>query len=200
VRSRFGDVAGTVHIGHSLADTTAQVRIATAGIDTGVAMRDTHLRSPEFFDVVRHPVMTFRGFDVHRHADHYTSFTTAVGSSLDDLPLVMPSTQLREVVVGTGVALRIVNRETGATRARMALTPAGVVRVGGVGAIAADVACATVELLGDIGNLRIKECGDPECTRIFIDRSRGGNRHWCGMEECCNRVKAAAYRSRKAKV
>ena len=126
--------------------------------------------------------------------------TTAVGSSLDDLPLVMPSTQLREVVVGTGVALRIVNRETGATPARMALTPAGVVRVGGVGAIAADVACAAVELLGDIGNLRIKECGDPECTRIFIDRSRGGNRHWCGMEECGNRVKAAAYRSRKAKV
>jgi predicted RNA-binding Zn ribbon-like protein len=96
--------------------------------------------------------------------------------------------------------LRVVNKETGATPARMSLSPDGVVRLGGVGAIAADVACSAVELLGDIGNLPIKECGDPECTRIFIDRSRGGNRQWCGMEECGNRVKAAAYRSRKAKV
>jgi polyisoprenoid-binding protein YceI len=72
VRGRFGDVVGTVHIGHDLTETTAQLRISAAGIDTGVAMRDEHLRSPEFFDVTRHPVITFRGFDVHQHADHYT--------------------------------------------------------------------------------------------------------------------------------
>jgi len=42
-----------------------------------------------------------------------------------------------------------------------------------------------------------KECGRPTCTRIYLDRSRGARRAWCGMDECGNRVKAAAYRARK---
>ncbi|WP_256862954.1 CGNR zinc finger domain-containing protein [Microbispora sp. GKU 823] len=45
--------------------------------------------------------------------------------------------------------------------------------------------------------VRVRECARPECTRLFVDRSRGGTRHWCGMEECGNRVKAANYRYRK---
>lgn len=93
--------------------------------------------------------------------------------------------------------LRLVNEETGATPVRMSLTPAGVARVGDAAAIASDVARSAVRLLGDIGELRVRECGREECTRIFIDRSRSGNRHWCGMEECGNRVKAANYRTRK---
>lgn len=94
--------------------------------------------------------------------------------------------------------LRVVNRETGGTPARMSLTATGVERVGGAGAIAADVARSAVTLLGDLPDAPVKECVDPECTRLFLDRSRGGNRQWCGMEECGNRVKAAAYRARKA--
>lgn len=43
----------------------------------------------------------------------------------------------------------------------------------------------------------LKECGNPECTRIYIDRSRGMRRQWCGMESCGNRIKAAAYCARK---
>ncbi|WP_220506420.1 CGNR zinc finger domain-containing protein [Microbispora sp. H10830] len=45
--------------------------------------------------------------------------------------------------------------------------------------------------------LRIRGCGREECARILVDRSRSGNRHWCGLEECGNRVKAAYYRFRK---
>ncbi|MCX2732120.1 ABATE domain-containing protein [Saccharopolyspora sp. NFXS83] len=44
---------------------------------------------------------------------------------------------------------------------------------------------------------RLKECGRTDCTRIYLDRSRGARRSWCGMDECGNRVKAAAYRARK---
>jgi polyisoprenoid-binding protein YceI len=66
VRGRLGDVAGTVRIGLDPTDTTAEVRIAAASIDTGVPMRDTHLRSPEFFDVVHHPVITFASSQVRR--------------------------------------------------------------------------------------------------------------------------------------
>jgi len=43
----------------------------------------------------------------------------------------------------------------------------------------------------------LKECGRADCTRLYLDRSRGARRTWCGMDECGNRVKAAAYRARK---
>jgi predicted RNA-binding Zn ribbon-like protein len=43
----------------------------------------------------------------------------------------------------------------------------------------------------------LKECSRPECTQIYLDRSRGGRREWCAMDTCGNRVKAAAYRARK---
>jgi predicted RNA-binding Zn ribbon-like protein len=54
-----------------------------------------------------------------------------------------------------------------------------------------------VELLGGPDVPLLKECGNPECTRIYIDRSRGMRRQWRGMESCGNRIKAAAYRARK---
>ncbi|MEH1016247.1 ABATE domain-containing protein [Micromonospora sp. CPCC 206060] len=96
--------------------------------------------------------------------------------------------------------LATVNQAAGAAPARNALTPAGVVRTGDAESIASAVARAAIDLLGEIDTLRVRECGRPGCTRIFVDRSRGGNRQWCGMEECGNRIKAAQYRVRKSRV
>ncbi|MGY0056294.1 CGNR zinc finger domain-containing protein [Streptomyces sp. LZ34] len=59
------------------------------------------------------------------------------------------------------------------------------------------VARHAVELLGGPDVPLLKECGNPVCTRVYIDRSRGMRRQWCGMESCGNRLKAAAYRARK---
>ncbi|NUP42699.1 MAG: hypothetical protein HOY76_38175 [Streptomyces sp.] len=64
----------------------------------------------------------------------------------------------------------------------------------------ATVARHAVELLGGPDVPLLKECGNPECTRVYIDRSRGMRRQWCGMESCGNKVKAAAYRARKKQV
>lgn len=61
----------------------------------------------------------------------------------------------------------------------------------------ATVARQAVELLSGPDVPLLKECGNPECTRIYIDRSRGMRRQWCGMESCGNKIKAAAYRARK---
>ncbi|MFD7441708.1 CGNR zinc finger domain-containing protein [Streptomyces sp. NPDC059909] len=43
----------------------------------------------------------------------------------------------------------------------------------------------------------LKECANPECAQVFIDRSRGSRREWCAMDPCGNKIKAAAYRARK---
>ncbi|MCC3773844.1 ABATE domain-containing protein [Streptomyces sp. UNOB3_S3] len=59
------------------------------------------------------------------------------------------------------------------------------------------VARHAVELLSGEDVPLLKECGNPECTRTYIDRSRGTRRQWCGMESCGNKIKAAAYRARK---
>ncbi|MFJ5774424.1 CGNR zinc finger domain-containing protein [Streptomyces sp. NPDC093094] len=64
----------------------------------------------------------------------------------------------------------------------------------------ATVARRAVELLSGPDVPLLKECGNPECTRVYIDRSRGMRRQWCGMESCGNRIKAAAYRARKRTV
>ncbi|MGV9914660.1 CGNR zinc finger domain-containing protein [Streptomyces tendae] len=61
----------------------------------------------------------------------------------------------------------------------------------------ATVARQAVELLSGPDVPLLKECGNPECTRVYIDRSRGMRRQWCGMESCGNKHKAAAYRARK---
>ncbi|MFE3774602.1 CGNR zinc finger domain-containing protein [Streptomyces sp. NPDC059122] len=59
------------------------------------------------------------------------------------------------------------------------------------------VARHAVELLSGPDVPLLKECGNPECTRVYVDRSRGNRRQWCGMESCGNKLKAAAYRARR---
>ena len=61
VRGRFKDVKGTIEVDEQdTARSTVTVEIAAASIDTGVADRDTHLRSADFLDVETHPLITFR--------------------------------------------------------------------------------------------------------------------------------------------
>lgn len=97
--------------------------------------------------------------------------------------------------------LRALNEAAAGAPPRVSLTAEGIRRVGGATAIGAAVAVAAVELFGTVGGpgtSTVRECALEECTRLFVDRSRAGNRTWCGMEECGNRVKAAAYRARRA--
>lgn len=60
VRGQFSDFTGTVEFDQeSPADSSVSVTIDASSIDTGVADRDEHLRSEDFFDVAQFPEITF---------------------------------------------------------------------------------------------------------------------------------------------
>lgn len=66
VRGRFGSYEGEIVVGDTPEDSSVEVTIDAASIDTGETKRDEHLRSPDFLDVENHPTLTFRSTDVHR--------------------------------------------------------------------------------------------------------------------------------------
>ncbi|MBU5612924.1 YceI family protein [Geomonas azotofigens] len=60
VKGVFGKVSGIVNIDdRDLAKSSVTATIDTTSIDTGVAKRDAHLKSPDFLDVAKYPTMTF---------------------------------------------------------------------------------------------------------------------------------------------
>lgn len=62
---------------------------------------------------------------------------------------------------------------------------------------AAAMATSLAIVLGDTFADRIGVCSAPSCDRVYVDTSRNGTRRFCSTA-CQNRVKAAAFRERKA--
>lgn len=59
IRGRFNTFAGAVRIAERMEDSTMHVIIDAKSIDTGVRMRDDHLRSGDFLDAARFPTVEF---------------------------------------------------------------------------------------------------------------------------------------------
>lgn len=59
IKARFSDIAGRITIERPVERSSVQARIEAASIDTGVKMRDDHLRSADFLDVERYPSIIF---------------------------------------------------------------------------------------------------------------------------------------------
>jgi predicted RNA-binding Zn ribbon-like protein len=75
---------------------------------------------------------------------------------------------------------------TGATR-----------REGTAAQLLATLAADLLDLLAGTDVDNVKRCAHPGCTRLYVDSSRGHNRHWCGMSTCGNKAKVQAFRARQ---
>ncbi|MFI7663859.1 CGNR zinc finger domain-containing protein [Nocardia sp. NPDC049526] len=94
---------------------------------------------------------------------------------------------------------KIVNELAAGELPRLTLrSDATITRHGAPDAALAAIARSAIELLGGPERRLIKECGRVECTRLYLDTSRGKSRRWCDMTICGNRAKSAAFRARHA--
>ena len=75
VRGRFTDFDGRIVIGDSPADSSVEVTINAASVNSGDDKRDGHLRSPDFLDVENYPTMTFRSTSVEVDRDGSAKIT-----------------------------------------------------------------------------------------------------------------------------
>ncbi|HVW78427.1 MAG TPA: YceI family protein [Alloacidobacterium sp.] len=60
VHGRFGNLNGTLTLDEKdITKSTVNATVDVRTVDTGVAQRDTHLKSPDFFEATKYPQMTF---------------------------------------------------------------------------------------------------------------------------------------------
>lgn len=73
VRGHFSQLSGSVTINpQDPSKSTVEVAIEAASINTREPQRDEHLRSADFFDVAKHPLLTFRSTRIEaRGADEF---------------------------------------------------------------------------------------------------------------------------------
>ncbi len=72
VSGRLGDVKGTVEMDEKdMTKSKVDVSIDVGGINTGMAKRDEHLKSPDFFDVAKNPTATFKSTKIEKAGDKY---------------------------------------------------------------------------------------------------------------------------------
>lgn len=70
VTGRFNEFTGSVTYDSSdVTKSSVTFSAKATSIDTGVAKRDAHLRSPDFFDVDKHPTIDFASSKIEKKAD-----------------------------------------------------------------------------------------------------------------------------------
>ncbi len=73
VHGRLGKVAATIVLNQAdISKSTVTATIDTSTVDTGVEARDTHIKSPDFFDVAKFPTATFTSTSVAKSGSGLT--------------------------------------------------------------------------------------------------------------------------------
>lgn len=71
VRGLFGGFSGTVLFDPENADASRiDLKVKVPSINTNIVKRDSHLRSADFFDAEKYPLMTFKSTDIKHVADN----------------------------------------------------------------------------------------------------------------------------------
>jgi polyisoprenoid-binding protein YceI len=74
VQGRFKDVSGTIQYDDkNVENSSVEVAIKTASLNTETEKRDTHLRSPDFFDVEKYPEITFKSTKIEKKGDGFVA-------------------------------------------------------------------------------------------------------------------------------
>ena len=72
VGGRFKDFTGSIHFDDKdVSKSSVEFNAKVESIDTGVANRDNHLRTADFFEVAKYPEMTFKSSKVERKGKGY---------------------------------------------------------------------------------------------------------------------------------
>jgi polyisoprenoid-binding protein YceI len=72
VHGSFHGVSGVIKFDPTdVAKSGVEATIDVTSVDTGVAPRDNHLKSPDFFDVAKFPTMTFKSTNVHKSGEGF---------------------------------------------------------------------------------------------------------------------------------
>ncbi len=70
VKGKFKDFDATIELDpNAIEKAKVEATVDVASIDTHEAQRDTHLKSADFFDVEKHPKMTFKSTKVSRNGE-----------------------------------------------------------------------------------------------------------------------------------
>jgi polyisoprenoid-binding protein YceI len=69
VRGKFNKLGAEIVLDdEDLTRSKVDITIDAAGIDTGIADRDSHLRSPDFLDAAKHPAIRYVGRRVEKRS------------------------------------------------------------------------------------------------------------------------------------
>ncbi|MHC4231205.1 MAG: YceI family protein [Planctomycetota bacterium] len=70
VSGRFTDISGTIDVDReNLSNSSVEIVIRTASVNTDHEERDTHLRNADFFDVQKYPTMRFKSSKIKKITD-----------------------------------------------------------------------------------------------------------------------------------
>ena len=83
VRGRFTSFTGTVTVADNPLDSKVEANVDLGSVTTGDDQRDGHLRSADFFDVDKHPTMTFTSTGIKQDGGDYvlTGDLTVAGTT-----------------------------------------------------------------------------------------------------------------------
>ena len=102
VPGKFDNCTGTITYDEASPEqSSVEVNIKTASVDTGVKMRDDDLRSPNFFDAAKYPEITFKSKSVKKTGENTFEVT-------GDLTIhgVTKEVVLKAELIGKGAGLK----------------------------------------------------------------------------------------------